>query len=221
MTVSMATAPTSRRLVSAQRRRQMRRVAVEHVIGLAKELDARDAGAARHCATVARYSRTIAQELDLPENVCEAIHLAGFLHDVGKIGIATEILSKRGPLTDAEWREMQDHPRIGAEIVGGVGLHHLCEWVHAHHERPDGAGYPRGLAGEEIPVEARILAVADSFEAMTNDRVYREAITHERAVEELQLNCGSQFDEEIVEAFLAVLGRFSKTAASEVPAGAF
>jgi HD-GYP domain-containing protein (c-di-GMP phosphodiesterase class II) len=88
-----------------------------------------------------------------------------------------------------------------------VGLHRLCEWVHAHHERPDGQGYPRGLDGAEIPLEAKVLAVADSYEAMTNDRVYREAISHERAVEELQQNCGKQFDEVVVEAFLEVLDR--------------
>ena len=185
----------------------MRRTATDHVIDLARRLDLREAGAARHCETVARYSRTIARELHLPLEACDAIYLAGLLHDVGKIGIASEILAKRGPLTDDEWREMQDHPRIGAELVGGVGLHRLCEWVHAHHERPDGEGYPRGLGGAEIPLEAKILAVADSYEAMTNDRVYREAIPHERAVEELQQNAGKQFDEVVVEAFIEVLDR--------------
>jgi putative nucleotidyltransferase with HDIG domain len=207
MTVSMITPGATRRQVSALRRQQMRRVAADHVVDLARQLDLREAGAARHCETVARYSQTIARELRLPEEACEAIYLAGLLHDVGKIGVDSEILTKQGALTDAEWLEMQDHPRIGAEIVGGVGLDHLCEWVHAHHERPDGGGYPRGLGGPEIPLEAKILAVADSYEAMTNDRVYREAITHDRAVEELQQNRGKQFDEVVVEAFLEVLDR--------------
>ena len=196
----------------------MRGVAAEHVIELAQGLDARDAGAARHCETVARYAWTIARELGLPSQACKAIHLAGLLHDVGKIGIATEILSKQGPLDVAEWVVIKDHPRVGAEIVGGVGLHQLCDWVHSHHERPDGAGYPRGLSSAEIPVEAKILAVADSYEAMTNDRIYREAISHDLAVEELQRNCGTQFDEEVVEAFLSVLER--KAPMAEEPVGA-
>jgi HD-GYP domain-containing protein (c-di-GMP phosphodiesterase class II) len=213
----MTTPGATRRFVSARRRSQMRTVAADHVIELARELDLRDAGAARHCETVARYSHTIARALRLPQEACEAIHLAGLLHDVGKIGIATEILSKQGALTEDEWLEMRDHPRIGAELVGGVGLHHLCEWVHAHHERPDGSGYPRGLASREIPLEAKILAVADSYEAMTNDRIYREALTHEAAVEELRRNCGAQFDEVVVEAFLEVLEREAPAA---VAAGA-
>jgi putative nucleotidyltransferase with HDIG domain len=207
MTVSMTTPGPTRRQVSALRRRQMRDVATDHLIDLARRLDLCEPGAARHGETVARYARRIARELQLAEEVCEAIHLAGLLHDVGKIGIASEILSKRGTLTEAEWLEMQDHPRIGAEIVGALGLRRVREWVHAHHERPDGGGYPRGLTDAEIPLEAKILAVADSYEAMTNDRVYREAITHERAVEELQRNCGTQFDETVVDAFLAVLDR--------------
>jgi putative nucleotidyltransferase with HDIG domain len=183
----------------------MRAVATDHVIELARQLDLRDPGTSRHCEVVARYSRTIARRLRLPRKACDAIHLAGLVHDVGKIAVATEILSKPAALTEAEWVEMRDHPRIGAEMVGGIGLRSVCEWVHAHHERLDGGGYPRGLGGVEIPLEAKILAVADSYEAMTSDRVYHEAISHELAVTELERNCGTQFDEVVVEAFLEVL----------------
>jgi putative nucleotidyltransferase with HDIG domain len=220
MSVPMSDAPSPRRLVAARRRRQMRATAVEHLIELAHDLDLRDGGTESHCRTVARYARGIARALELPEEAAAAVHLAGLLHDVGKIGIGTEILSKQGALSESEWVEIRGHPRIGSEIVGGLGLPHICEWVHAHHERPDGAGYPRGLSAAEIPIEAKILAVADSYEAMTNDRVYKDAIGHEPAIAELQRHCGTQFDETVVEAFLGVLERETRFPAHEVSVGA-
>jgi putative nucleotidyltransferase with HDIG domain len=203
----MANPGSIRRRVSAQRRRAMRRASMEQVIELAQELDVRDEGSARHCQTVARYAKRIARELDLPEHVCTSIHLAGLLHDVGKVAIPTAILSKRGPLNDLEWAEMRHHPRIGAEILGDAGLEDVRDWVLAHHERPDGKGYPRGLSDEEIPIEAKILAVADAFEAMTTDRIYRKAMEPSAAVAELLENVGTQFDGKVVEAFIAVLDR--------------
>jgi putative nucleotidyltransferase with HDIG domain len=220
MTLSMNDAGSNRRLVSARRRAQMRRVGREHVVELARELDANDPGASRHCETVARYAETIARELELPADVCEAVHLAGLLHDVGKIGVPTTILGKPGPLSESEWAEMQAHPRIGAEILGSAGLRGVRDWVHSHHERPDGAGYPRGLTDAEIPIEAKILAVADSYEAMTNDRAYRAAIGHQEAVEELRRNAGTQFDEAVVEVFLRVLGRETRSRRGRVAASA-
>jgi putative nucleotidyltransferase with HDIG domain len=203
----MATSGSIRRRVSAQRRRAMRQASTERVIELAQELDVRDEGSARHCQTVARYAKRIARELDLPEHVCHSIHLAGLLHDVGKVAIPTPILSKPGPLTESEWDEMRHHPRIGAEILGDAGLEDVRDWVLAHHERPDGRGYPRGLSDEEIPIEAKILAVADAFEAMTTDRIYRKAMEPAAAVAELLENVGTQFDGKVVEAFIAVLDR--------------
>jgi putative nucleotidyltransferase with HDIG domain len=211
MTLSMTEPGSTRRLVSARRRAQMRRVGQEHVVELARQLDASDSAGGRHCETVARYASEIARELSLPAHVCKAVHLAGLLHDVGKLGVPASILSKPGPLSEDEWAEMQAHPRIGADLLVGAGLRDVCDWVHSHHERPDGAGYPRGLSAEEIPLEAKILAVADSYEAMTNDRPYRAAITHEEAVEELRRNAGSQFDEAVVEVFLGVLSRDTKS----------
>jgi putative nucleotidyltransferase with HDIG domain len=188
-------------------RRSTAVASMQTVIEVAAELDFRDAGTARHCETVACYADAIARELRLPEDVVEAVRLAGLLHDVGKVGVAREIVRKRGPLTEDEWIEMQDHPRIGADILEDAGLDQIREWVLAHHERPDGQGYPRGLDDDEIPIEAKILAVADAYEAMTNDRCYRAAIGRERALAELRRNAGRQFDEVVVEAFLVVLER--------------
>ena len=193
----------------------MRRASMEHVIELARELDLRDEGSARHCQTVARYAKRIARELGLPEHVVQAIHLAGLLHDVGKIAIPTPILAKPGPLSESEWREMRHHPQIGAEILADAGLEDVREWVLAHHERPDGSGYPRGLPDGQIPLEAKILAVADAYEAMTNDRIYRDAIGPERAFAELRENTGTQFDATVVEAFVAVLEREGGVVAEE------
>jgi diguanylate cyclase len=156
---------------------------------------------------MARAVEIAARELELAWEVVEAVRLAGLLHDVGKIGIPGSILAKPGPLTSEEWIEMQRHPRIGAGILEDAGLEEIREWILAHHERPDGEGYPRGLTDAEIPLEAKILAVADAYEAMTNDRCYRDSIGRERAVAELRRHAGRQFDEVVVEAFIAVLRR--------------
>jgi HD-GYP domain-containing protein (c-di-GMP phosphodiesterase class II) len=127
------------------------------------------------------------------------------LHDIGKLGVADAVLKKPGALTDDEWVEMRRHPELGARILDHANLRDISGWVRAHHERIDGRGYPLGLAGEEIPVEARILAVADAYEAMTADRAYRAALGHDAAQEELRAGTGTQFDPAVVEAFLALL----------------
>jgi HD-GYP domain-containing protein (c-di-GMP phosphodiesterase class II) len=135
----------------------------------------------------------------------QRIRLAGILHDVGKIGVRGSILAKPGPLTPAEMEEMRGHPEIGARIARNAGLTDIAVWIGAHHERLDGRGYPRGLGDEKIPLEARILAVGDAFEAMTNDRAYRSAMSEEKAREELRRNAGTQFDPRVVEAFISLL----------------
>jgi diguanylate cyclase (GGDEF)-like protein/putative nucleotidyltransferase with HDIG domain len=180
--------------------------AIEHlpaVLVLAETLDMRDTGTASHSQTVGYYAEAIARQLGLPGKRVDRIRLAGLLHDIGKIGVPDPILHKAGPLDDLEWAEMKKHPELGARILSGAGLQDLSEWVLAHHERPDGRGYPLGLHGDDIPLEARILAVADSFEAMTADRVYRPARPRADAVQELRRHIGVQFDAEIVEAFLS------------------
>jgi putative nucleotidyltransferase with HDIG domain len=197
----------SARAAKVAHRRPVRLEAMARAVEIAEELDLRDEGTARHCQTVACYAEAIARELELAWEVVEAVRLAGLLHDVGKIGIPGSILAKPGPLTSEEWIEMQRHPRIGAGILEDAGLEEIREWILAHHERPDGEGYPRGLTDAEIPLEAKILAVADAYEAMTNDRCYRDSIGRERAVAELRRHGGRQFDEVVVEAFIAVLRR--------------
>ncbi|MBX5469956.1 MAG: diguanylate cyclase [Thermoleophilaceae bacterium] len=177
------------------------------VLVLAETLDMRDASTARHSKTVGRYAQQIARALGLSEERIERVHLAGLLHDIGKIGIPDSILQKPGKLTEAEWEEMRKHPEIGARILDGANLDEISAWVLAHHERPDGRGYPLGLAGDEIPLEAKILAVADSYEAMIADRVYKSGMSAADAMEELRRCAGSQFDPEVVDAFIAVLER--------------
>ncbi len=177
------------------------------LMSLAEALDVRDTGNAVHSRTVGRYARMMAVELGLSPERVERVRVAGVLHDVGKIGVSDPLLVKMGPLGDEDWRELKTHPEIGAQLLSRPELADLRSWVLAHHERPDGTGYPFGLSGDEIPLEARILAVADAYEAMTRGRVYREALGREAAREELRAGSGSQFDRQVVEAFLAALDR--------------
>ena len=172
---------------------------------LAETLDLRDVGTARHSQTVGRYAEAIARALELPEPRIDRIRAAGVLHDLGKLGVADAVLKKPGTLTDEEWVEMRRHPELGARILHHANLRDISSWVLAHHERIDGCGYPHGLAGHAIPLEARILAVADAYEAMTADRPYRAALGHDAAQKELLACAGTQFDPLVVEAFLRVL----------------
>ncbi|MDX6697921.1 MAG: hypothetical protein QOE65_1318 [Solirubrobacteraceae bacterium] len=182
-----------------------REVHLATLLSLAEALDLRDAGTADHSQTVGRHCEQVARELGLPRERVERVRLAGVLHDVGKIGVSDTILRKPGPLDDAEWAEMRRHPEIGARILAAGEFDDIREWVLAHHERPDGRGYPAGLRGEDMPLEAKILAVADAYEAMTSDRVYRPAIGDEAARGELRRGSGSQFDPDVVRAFMATL----------------
>jgi diguanylate cyclase (GGDEF)-like protein/putative nucleotidyltransferase with HDIG domain len=177
------------------------------VLALTEVLDIRDAGTAVHSQTVGRYAEAIARELGFSPELVERVRLAGILHDVGKIAVPDAVLRKPGPLNDEEFDQMRRHPEVGALIVDGADLKDVAAWVMAHHERPDGRGYPKRLSGDEIPLEARILAVADSYEAMTVDRVYRKALGAEKARAELERCAGTQFDPRVVEVFLAVLER--------------
>ena len=191
------------------------------LVSLAEALDLRDTGTANHSRTVGRYCRLIAEELGLPPEHVKRVEVAGILHDIGKIGLPDAILQKPGPLGRIELAEIRTHPEIGAQILNGRGLEDLRAWVLAHHERPDGGGYPRGLPDEEIPLEAKILAVADAYEAMIADRVYRPGVEGRAARAELLRCSGSQFDSRVVAAFLTALSAADATgsedAASSVP----
>ena len=175
------------------------------VIALAEALDIRDTGTGQHSHTVGRYSELMARELGFEQERVERVRLAGVLHDIGKIGISDRLLSKPGPLDADEWQEMYTHPEIAARLLSRPEFDDLRAWILAHHERPDGTGYPYGLRGDGIPVEARILAVGDAYEAMTADRTYRPALGAEAARAELGAGAGSQFDREVVDAFLRAL----------------
>jgi len=175
------------------------------VIALAEALDVRDTGTGQHSHTVGRYAELMARALELDEERVERVRIAGLLHDIGKIGISDSLLSKPGPLDAEEWKEMYTHPEIGARLLAQPELDDVREWILAHHERPDGLGYPYGLSGEAIPLEARIIAVADAYEAMTADRAYRPALGEAAARAELQGGAGTQFDGRVVGAFLTAL----------------
>jgi len=175
------------------------------VVGLAEALDLRDPSTARHSETVGRYSRAMASALGLDLHRVDRVRLAGVLHDIGKVAVPDAILIKPGPLSETEWAHMRRHPEIGARILSGRELADVREWVLAHHERPDGRGYPAGLSQNEIPLEARIVAVADAYEAMTSDRPYRAGMSPDLAREQLREGAGSQFDARVTDAFLQLL----------------
>jgi putative nucleotidyltransferase with HDIG domain len=173
---------------------------------LVATLDARDRYTAGHSAAVAIYSRDIAKRMGLSEADQQRVHLAGLVHDIGKIGLPPGLLEKAGPLTLEERRVMQTHSEIGERILAKVDDYgDVALVVRHHHERVDGNGYPDGRSGEEIPLLARIIAVADAYNAMTSDRPYREAMSSQVARMRLAQAVGSQFDTTVVAAFEAIL----------------
>lgn len=170
---------------------------------LVAALDARDAYTAGHSEAVARMAMGIAGELRLSREDQELIYQSGLVHDIGKIGVPEGLLEKPGPLTPAERIAIQSHSLIGSQILEmGAMSRALIDAVRYHHERMDGRGYPEGLKGDEIPLAARIIAVADAFDAMVSHRPYRDALTRDVAIERLQDGTGTQFDEEVVAAFV-------------------
>lgn len=162
-----------------------------------------DAATAEHSDRVSELTAVLARQLGLRQQGLRDIRLAATLHDVGRLGVAEAVLSKSGPLGDAERAEMRDHPRIGYETLKGIDfLAGAAEIICAHHERYDGTGYPRRLVGENIPLAARIFAVMDAYDAITSHRPYRKARSHEEAVRDICRQAGTQFDPEVVRAFL-------------------
>jgi len=172
---------------------------------LAETLDRRDPGTVRHSLTVGRLAEQTGRHLGWSAERVERVRAAGVLHDIGKLGIPDAILLKPDALDRDEWQEIRRHPEIGARILEHANLTDIARWVRAHHEHLDGGGYPAGLAGAAIPAEARVLAVADAYEAMTADRPYRASIGPDAAEAELRRAAGTQFDPEIVHALIAAL----------------
>lgn len=180
------------------------------VRALAAAVDAKDPFTRGHSDRVASYARAIAEKLELSGEQSTALEMAAYLHDIGKIGVREGILLKPGKLSDEEYGQMKHHPLIGANILRPVAFPWpIAPVVRHHHEHYDGKGYPAGLKGEEIPLLARILTVADAFEAMTSDRPYRPGRTDAEAIEELRRCQGSHFDPRVVDSFIAALAEES------------
>jgi putative nucleotidyltransferase with HDIG domain len=168
-------------------------------------LEVRDLYTRKHSTRVAKYAHMIAVEMGCSEEELDIISFAGSLHDIGKIGIRDDILLKPEPLTKEEYEKIKEHPDIGADIISKLGLwDREMEIIRHHHERFDGKGYPDGLKGKDIPKLARILCVADSFDAMASDRAYRKKMEKNRVLGIIQENTGTQFDPEVVKAFLSI-----------------
>jgi putative nucleotidyltransferase with HDIG domain len=173
---------------------------------LADVVDRRDPYTFQHSQSVADHAARTARQLQLPDREVELIRIAARVHDLGKIAIPDEVLHKQGRLTEAEFELMKKHPQTGADILAKFPQYKRGrELVLAHHERIDGLGYPRGLAGAAIALGARIIAVADSWDAMTSDRPYRRALDPEVALGELMRGRGTQWDSDVVHAFAATL----------------
>ena len=193
------------RAEAAALREQSAELRLAAVMLLAETLDLRDPSTGRHSRTVGELARRTATQIGLGSERVDRIHAAGVLHDLGKLGIADAVLYKPGPLDDQEWREMKRHPEIGARILEHAGLLDIARWVRSHHERVDGRGYPDALTHFLIPLEAKILAVSDAYEAMIADRLYRKGMPVADARDELMRCAGTQFDASVVDAFLTAV----------------
>lgn len=188
----------------------IKKLRTELIVALSKSLDSRDRYTGNHSENVARYALMIAEELELPKEQCEAVFIGGLLHDIGKIGISEPVLTKPNRLTKEEYEQIKLHPMVGYNTIkhiSSIAEIGVFDMVLYHHERYDGKGYPKGLKGEEIPLVARIMCVADAFDAMTTNRSYRNAMDLNYAISEIENNKGTQFDPEIAELFLNTIHR--------------
>ncbi len=186
---------------------------------LAATVDARDRLTRYHSRNVAELAWLVALELGFDEDEARLIEAAALLHDIGKIGVPDKILKKPNPLTAAEETVVREHVELGVRILRSTTLPEIVPWVRLHHECWDGSGYPDGLAGEEIPLEARVLALCDAFEAMTSVRPYRLRLSVAAALQDIDLSMGTQFDPAVAEAFIRVVGRRQAREAHSIPLG--
>jgi diguanylate cyclase (GGDEF)-like protein len=194
---------------------QLTRSMIGTAEALAAALEAKDSYTADHARSIAELAVEVGRELGLSASALEDLRYGGIFHDVGKIAIPDGIINKPGPLTDDEFEVIKQHPTIGAEILGPVPFFYGVRSIVRHaHEHWDGSGYPEGLSGEQIPLGARIVLAVDAYHAMTSDRPYREAMSHEEACAELAGHSGTQFDPEVIDALLGVLRRHETAADS-------
>jgi putative nucleotidyltransferase with HDIG domain len=169
-----------------------------------------------HSKSVSGISEAIATKMNYDKDEIGQIRIAGLVHDIGKIGIDEKILNKNGKPDNEEWKEIKKHPEMGWRILSSTNeFFELASIVIAHHEKWDGSGYPNGLKGEEIPLKARIITVADAYDAMTSERSYRKPLGEDAAIEELKKCSGTQFDPKIVDVFLNLVLPFNSTFALE------
>lgn len=185
--------------------RDLKELFYKTIKSISSALDAKDPYTHGHSQRVTLYSLILANELNLPSVQMESIEIASLLHDIGKIGIPESILCKPGRLTNEEFEIMKLHPERGEQMILKISkLKTISDWLKNHHEKWDGTGYPSKLKGEDIPLVARIIAIADTYDAMTSTRSYRVALTHEIAIEEIKKCAGTQFDPELAEKFVAI-----------------
>ena len=190
-------------VVARERTREYANLSWGVLSSLVRTLEERDSRAARHCAAVAAFSRDLAEQLGMSRREQELAHTAGLLHDIGKFALSDRVMERGGKLLDSDWRGIRRHPDIGARLLRDIGVYGpVADIVRAHHERVDGRGYPDGKVGEEIPLEARILAIVDSWVAITSDRPHRARVSPEEARRRMQSAAGTQLDQRLVEVFL-------------------
>ncbi len=190
----------------AQLNKRARQSLIEAVFAFAKTIEVKDHYTAEHTEKTVRYATEIARALNLPQEDVDHIKQAAMLHDLGKIGVSEQILNKRAKLSPQEFKEVKKHTQIGVDILRPIQfLHALIPLILYHHERWDGKGYPQGLQGDEIPIGARIVALADVYQALTSDRPYRKAYSKKKAVEIIKQSSGTHFDPQVVETFLKII----------------
>ena len=178
----------------------------ETILAIAKTVVARDENTSQHSERVAEYSVLIAKRMGWSKERCEALHKIALLHDIGKLGIPDAVLNKPSRLTDEEYEIMKSHVLIGGDILKDFSIvQDVADGARYHHERYDGKGYAKGLKGEEIPLNARIIGIADAFDAMTSNRVYRQKMDMDYVLSELHKGSGTQFDPNIVKIMISLI----------------
>jgi putative nucleotidyltransferase with HDIG domain len=186
--------------------KQQQALWLQLLINMSKFVDRRVSKNGEHSTKVAKWASTTARKLKMSDDEVENVYWASILHDIGKIGISDRVLRKKAVLSDEDWMLIKMHPTIGSNIVSSIDAYpSLAPTISAHQEKFDGTGYPKGLSGKNIPLGARILGIADAYQAMVEHRYYREPRTHEEALAELQKVKGTQFDPEVLDVFLNVI----------------
>ncbi len=193
--------------VEQERERERKAEALTALYAVASHIDSREGEGTNHSQNVGRVSGLLARQLGLTPAHADLVRTAGLLHDVGKLGVREDVLSKQAPLTEDDREELRQHTLVGERMLSGTELGEVRSWVLHHHERVDGSGYPSGLSGEDIPLEARIIAVAEALDVMVHDSTYRPAMSPEEAIDELRRCAGDQFDPRVVDALLELVAR--------------